>query len=399
MPTTLSADIIEGLDVVRGPIVDRGGEVLNVRHPDFGAAGDGRMVSDGNVTQGSAVVTSATAAWTAADVGKPISVTIRPTDSADKLLATTIQAVNSATQITLAAAMTATSTQADLVWGTDDTAAIQQAIDAASAAGGGTVFIPPLDDPDRFYLVKRAGSPAWALRMKSHVRLTGHRYGSRIKLLGAQTNYTRIISMTGETQVEIDHLTLDGSHPQQNKVPGLTVPYEHLHGISLYKSTSPEVGCSEITLHDLDVIDCRGDGISVSQLAEMVRVERCLIRGHGRCGVAGSTTQGLSIIDNDIRDSAAGIHWEPDQSVDVWGSLITHNRIQDCGGSIDVSAHAGATCSSPSSPSTRCAAAAPAFAPRTAPTPSWRSTRCATSPAGRGSTSMATAGVRGWWGT
>lgn len=342
MPTTLSADLVTGLEAVRGPLFDAGGAVLNVQHPDFGAMGDGRMVSDGNVTLGSAVVTSATAAFSAADVGKPISVTIRPTDSAAKLLATTIQAVGSATQITLAAAMTATSTQADLIWGTDDTPAIQAAIDAATAAGGGTVYVPPLDDPARFYLVKRAGSPAHALRMQSFVRLTGHRYGSRIKLMGAQLNYTRLISMTAETQVEIDHLTIDGSHLQQNRETGLTVPYEHLHGISMYKATNPEVGCSQVTLHDLDVIDCRGDGISVSQLAEMVRVERCLIRGCGRGGVTASTTQGLSIIDNDFRGNAGGIHWEPDQSVNVWGSIITHNRIADCGGSIDVSAHSGA---------------------------------------------------------
>jgi hypothetical protein len=342
MPTTLSADIITGLEVVRGPLFDSGGAVLNVRHTDFGAAGDGRMVSDGNVTQGSAVVTSATAAWTAADVGKPISVTIRPTDTADKLLATTIQAVNSATQITLATAMTATSTQADLIWGTDDTAAIQSAINAASAAGGGTVFVPPPADPGRFYLVRRAAGLAGALRMQSHVRLTGHRYGSRIKLLGASLNYTRVITMTAETQVEIDHLTIDGSHLQQNRVPTASPPYEHLHGISLYKDEATGIGCTEVTLHDLDVIDCRGDGVSVSQLAEIVRIERCLIRGCGRCGIAGSTTQGLTILDNDLRDHPSAIHWEPDQAVNVWGTVVTHNRIANCGGSIDVAAHDGA---------------------------------------------------------
>jgi hypothetical protein len=55
---------------------DRGGAVAHADHKDFagGAKGDGRGVTDGAMTTGSATFTSATAAFTAADSGKAISV-------------------------------------------------------------------------------------------------------------------------------------------------------------------------------------------------------------------------------------------------------------------------------------------------------------------------------------
>jgi hypothetical protein len=115
----------------------------------YGAKGDARVVTDGAMAAGSAVLTSATAAWPADIVGKAISVKgAGPTGVTT--LVTTVASRQSATQITLAAANASAGavSGAIVIWGTDDTAAIQAAVNAAEAhlAAGATyaqVYIPP----------------------------------------------------------------------------------------------------------------------------------------------------------------------------------------------------------------------------------------------------------------
>lgn len=115
----------------------------------YGAKGDGKVVADGAMASGSATLTSATAGFTAADVGKAISVK-GAAGTGVTTLVTTISAYVSATQVTLAAsnASGGTVSGAIVIWGTDDTSAIQAAVDAAEAylAGGrayAQVYFPP----------------------------------------------------------------------------------------------------------------------------------------------------------------------------------------------------------------------------------------------------------------
>ena len=105
----------------------------------YGAAGDLNCVNDGAMSA-TAVLTSASGLFTAADVGKAIVVKDALT-SGQTSLVTTIASYQSATQVTLNAAATATATGLQVIWGTDDTAAVQSAIDAALAYAGtlGTV--------------------------------------------------------------------------------------------------------------------------------------------------------------------------------------------------------------------------------------------------------------------
>jgi hypothetical protein len=109
---------------------------------DFGAKGDGRTVTDGAMTSGSAVVTSATAAFTAADVGKFISVRGANTAVGGETLVGTIATYISATQVTASIAANATVSSKRVVWGTIDTLAIQAALDAVAAARRGVVYLP-----------------------------------------------------------------------------------------------------------------------------------------------------------------------------------------------------------------------------------------------------------------
>lgn len=106
--------------------------------PDFGwqvtathgAKCDARSVGDVVTTAGSPIITSATAVFLTAHAGKVASLRVGANG-----LTTTIASVQSATQATLAANAPATRTDGILTFGTDDTAAIQRAIDACPPAG------------------------------------------------------------------------------------------------------------------------------------------------------------------------------------------------------------------------------------------------------------------------
>ncbi|MCX4885848.1 hypothetical protein [Streptomyces sp. NBC_00847] len=123
--------------------------LFDVTASAYGAKGDAKVVADGAMASGSATLTSATAAFTAADVGKAISVKGAAATGVTTL-ATTITGYVSGTQVTLAAsnASGGALSGAITIWGTDDTAAIQAATDAAEAylAAGHTyaqVYFPP----------------------------------------------------------------------------------------------------------------------------------------------------------------------------------------------------------------------------------------------------------------
>ncbi len=113
--------------------------VYNVE--SYGAFGDGRILTDAAITTGTATLTSATGAFTAADVGKWILVQKAGSASGD--LRTTVASVTNSTTIVVAAnAATTVASSGRVMLGTDSTVGIQAAITACLAAGGGKVFCP-----------------------------------------------------------------------------------------------------------------------------------------------------------------------------------------------------------------------------------------------------------------
>ena len=130
--------------------------VFDVTATAYGAVGDGQIVGDGAMSSGSAVLTSATAAFVAGDVGKAISVKGAAATGVTTLV-TTIASRQSATQVTLSVANASGGalSNAVVIWGTDDTAAIQAAVDAAetylATHAYAQVYFPP-----RAYIVAGA---------------------------------------------------------------------------------------------------------------------------------------------------------------------------------------------------------------------------------------------------
>ena len=109
---------------------------------DHGAVGDGQRVRDGVTTASSTTVTSASGLFVAGDVGKTIF--IRDTyvaGAGNTVVETTIATYVSATEITVTSAPTNTATGVYIVWGTDDTTALQNALDAIPDSGG-VLYIP-----------------------------------------------------------------------------------------------------------------------------------------------------------------------------------------------------------------------------------------------------------------
>ncbi|MER7517792.1 hypothetical protein [Streptomyces sp. NPDC126499] len=122
------------------------GEVFDVTA--YGAAGNGRVVADGAMTSGSATLTCTTSApFTSGDVGKSILVKGAAATGVTSLI-TTITGYTSASTVILGATAATTVTGASVIFGTNDQAAIQSAVDAAEAylAAGNTyaqVYFPP----------------------------------------------------------------------------------------------------------------------------------------------------------------------------------------------------------------------------------------------------------------
>lgn len=125
----------------------------------YAAVADGKQVHDGAMTTGSAILTSATASFVVGDVGKVIMVKNAGTVNSTTLI-TTIASYQSATQVTLTLTNASGSnlTNLQVLWGTDDTAAINAAVSAAfthaqSTGGMVKVFFPVPVNPNGFYAI------------------------------------------------------------------------------------------------------------------------------------------------------------------------------------------------------------------------------------------------------
>jgi len=116
-----------------------GGDAFNVKR--FGAKGDARRVDDGVTLIGNAKVTSATANFTSADVGKQIWGI--SAGGILRLARTTIASVISSTEINVTSNSIGSASGVTLIIGTNDTDALQAATAAAKAANArGTVRVP-----------------------------------------------------------------------------------------------------------------------------------------------------------------------------------------------------------------------------------------------------------------
>lgn len=236
---------------------------------DYGALGDNRQVVDGAMTAASAVLISATAAFTSADIGKQVRVRgagasynlgfgtgLYPVDS-------TVVSVQSSTQVTLGIAATTTVSGATTNIGTNDTAAIQATIDAASVLAGTLKGRVRVEVPagKQFRLVATAtqlfdvipGGSGYlyaALMMKSGVDLAinGELYFPFTGVFGG-VNYTTAISAAYTES----RFSISGAGLLNGGGPAGTDEWIH-QGVHI-------LGASHFTVTGLEVAGFLGDGI------------------------------------------------------------------------------------------------------------------------------------------
>ena len=111
-------------------IGDIPGRPWQFRPEAYGALGNGKITADAAITSASHTLTSASAGFASGDVGKVVYIIGAGAAGAD--LTTTISAFTNSTTVTLTAAAGATVTNAFLLFGTDDTSAVNSAVSAAT---------------------------------------------------------------------------------------------------------------------------------------------------------------------------------------------------------------------------------------------------------------------------
>jgi hypothetical protein len=117
----------------------------------YGAVGDGQVVTDGAMSSSSNTTTltcSVSAPFKSTDVGKAIMVKYALTALTGSTLVGTITGYTSSSVVTVSTACTSTVSNATVMWATDDTSAIQSAVNAAvtyaqAHASYAEVLVPP----------------------------------------------------------------------------------------------------------------------------------------------------------------------------------------------------------------------------------------------------------------
>lgn len=179
---------------------------------------------------------------------------------------------------------------------TDDTAAIQSAIDAAAAAGGGQVYLPT-----GTYIVSGGEEPSdGCLMLKSNVFMYGDGMGeTNVKVAdGSDTKITGVIrSAYGEETHDfgVSHLTIDGNRDSTTgKVDGWFNGY--IPGEEGYDSN--------VTLDSVEIKDCSGYGFDPHEQTVNMVIKNSVSHGNGLDGfvadfLSDSTFENNVAYDND----------------------------------------------------------------------------------------------------
>jgi hypothetical protein len=170
---------------------------------------------------------------------------------------------------------------------TDDTAALQSAINQAAAAGG-SVYLP-----SGTYMVRQQGSNAWALRLSSNVTVYGDGPSSLIKLAANQDSWTRVVSGGSVSNVILRDFGVDGNDNNQ------ATWSEQRHGVFLSASQN-------ITCRDLYVTNTSGDGIfyysQTSGLIENNTVVGGAVLKNARVGINFQGGTGVVVQNNSVQN-------------------------------------------------------------------------------------------------
>lgn len=239
----------------------------------YGALGDARKVTDAALTNASLTVTSATASFTSADVGK-IVYGVESGTGLLRLPRGTIAAVNSSTSITVSVAATGTYTSIYLVLGTDDTTAIKNAVVAAQAANAPAMVYAPSGG----YLFKEC-LISYASGTINGITFRGDGSGvttffmdPTFDLASTTTNSGAFIKYTGGSikRFKLAGLTIDGAK------------YSFAGATSYY---AVHMGVAHSWMEDVRIIDIRGFGAGLYVTNSHNSFDRVHVESMGSLGI------------------------------------------------------------------------------------------------------------------
>lgn len=312
-------DTIPGIVYSTDSITSQG-PVVNV--VAYGAVGDGQVATDCSMTAGSAVVSCATGHFTANDVGKVIGVygAGATVSGFTKPLPATISSYTDAQHITLGSnAVNNVTNSSRVVWGTNNTVTIQNAVNAAALLGAATVYFPPglwltniIDMPcsaagqggnacnASYNGIRLHGDTAQAAAIENwnpDFSYTGHLYagGSGLVVLGGA--YISSGSGTDIQGVEIDHLTLRQVTNSASSAAKVIYGTARVHD-NVLTGTSYECAVSSGTgdyFYNNTLIGCGNGGPGYTQSISAINlngtsqvIENNTITGSGQCFESGA---------------------------------------------------------------------------------------------------------------
>lgn len=212
---------------------------------------------------------------------------------------------------------------------TDDTAAIQAALDASSL-----VYIP-----DGTYMVNAtysgySDSYNGGIKPNSGQRIVMSQ-NAKLKAIANATGFYNIVNLFQVNDVHIIGGKIEGDREYHNGTTG-----QHGHGIAMR-------ACNNITIDGVESFNCWGDSIDVGKggIANCtnVRIYNCKLHDSRRQGISVTGVVGLVVRDCEIYNIGGtkpgfGIDIEPDDSMGVAENIIIDScKIVDCeGGAIVV---------------------------------------------------------------
>lgn len=196
---------------------------------------------------------------------------------------------------------------------TDDTTAIQNAIDDTYAKGGGTVFIP-----DGTYLV----NPDVSINMKNNTRLN---LSDNAALQATATSSTTnaVVKIKNITDVEVVGGKIIGDRVTHTGTKG-----EWGMGIELDDS-------SNISISNISISNCWGDGIYAGSnsesgynsnvIIENFKIDNCRRNGISIISVKGLTINNGVISNTNGTDPQCGIDLEPNYVTEYMQNVLIEN--------------------------------------------------------------------------
>jgi polygalacturonase len=202
---------------------------------------------------------------------------------------------------------------------TDDTAAINAAITAASAKGGGAVYIP-----DGIYRVVISTEGAYAINMRSNVYLALSTNATIKLAANSLSNYEIVMFGSGVTNSGISGGTIQGDRLIHTGTGG-----EWGHCVAIWNANN-------IAIRDTKLVEAWGDGIymrgvdTLNGWCQGITIERTYFNQNGRQGISIISADGVTINDcvmiaMDRTDPMSGIDLEPNGPNQILKNIAINN--------------------------------------------------------------------------